>query len=69
MHVAAGLKPAFSIACMTKSSAGSADGRFGAKPPSSPTLVLWPPFFSSPQRVEDLDAHAQAFGELSARSA
>src|SRR6266446_677688 len=27
---------------MTKPSAASAEGRFGAKPPSSPTLVLWP---------------------------
>ena len=25
-----------------KSSAAGADGRFGAKPPSSPTAVLWP---------------------------
>ena len=43
-----------------KSSAASALFRFGAKPPSSPTLVLWPaslrPFFSvwkisEPQRT------------------
>ena len=27
---------------MTKPSASSADFRLGAKPPSSPTLVLWP---------------------------
>ncbi len=31
---------------MQKSSAASAEGRFGAKPPSSPTLVLCPAFFS-----------------------
>src|SRR5882757_1189831 len=36
---------------MTNSSAASADGRFGAKPPSSPTLVLWPAFFNSPRSV------------------
>src|ERR1700745_290924 len=34
---------------MMKSSAASALGRFGAKPPSSPTLVLWPAFFNSPR--------------------
>ncbi len=39
------------MALTTKSSAASADGRFGAKPPSSPTLVLWPAFFSSPRSV------------------
>ena len=32
---------------MTKASASSADLRFGAKPPSSPTLVLWPASFSA----------------------
>ncbi len=42
-----GLKPAASIAFTQKSSAASAEGRFGAKPPSSPTLVLWPAFFSA----------------------
>src|SRR4030088_1897798 len=36
---------------MMNSSAASADGKFGAKPPSSPTLVLWPAFFSSDRRV------------------
>src|ERR1700752_1431220 len=36
---------------MTNSSAASADGRFGAKPPSSPTLVLCPAFFSSLRKV------------------
>ncbi len=39
------------MALTTNSSAASADGRFGAKPPSSPTLVLWPAFFSSPRSV------------------
>ncbi len=32
---------------MMKSSAASAEGRFGAKPPSSPTLVLWPASLSA----------------------
>ena len=41
---------------MTKSSAASADGRFGAKPPSSPTLVLWPAFFSSAFSVWKISA-------------
>jgi hypothetical protein len=36
---------------MTNSSAASALGRFGAKPPSSPTLVLWP------DGVEDFAVH------------
>ena len=36
---------------MMNSRAASADGRFGAKPPSSPTLVLWPAFFSSDLNV------------------
>jgi hypothetical protein len=42
-----------------------ADGRFGAKPPSSPTAVLClPAIFSTPlQRVEDLGAAAQRLGE------
>ena len=31
---------------MMKSSASTALDRFGAKPPSSPTLVLWPASFS-----------------------
>ena len=30
-----------------KPSASSADFRFGAKPPSSPTLVLWPASLSA----------------------
>ena len=42
-----GLKPAASIALTQKSSAASAEGRLGAKPPSSPTLVLWPAFLSA----------------------
>ena len=59
-----GLKPAASIALTQNSSAASADGRFGAKPPSSPTLVLWPAFFSAAlQRMEDLRAPAHGFGE------
>ena len=45
---------------MMKSSASSALFRFGAKPPSSPTLVLWPACLQLRlQRVEDLGAHAQ----------
>src|ERR1700760_4926826 len=36
---------------ITKPSAASADGRFGAKPPSSPTLVLWPASCSAFLRV------------------
>ena len=49
---------------MTKSSAASALGRFGAKPPSSPTLVLWPALLSARlQRMENLRAHAQRLGE------
>jgi hypothetical protein len=46
-----GLKPAASIALTQKSSAASADGRLGAKPPSSPTLVLSPAFLSWPLSV------------------
>ena len=42
--VVAGLVAGLLDRFMTKSSAASADGRFGAKPPSSPTLVLWPAF-------------------------
>ena len=38
---------AASIDFIRKPSAASADGRFGAKPPSSPTLVLWPAAFNS----------------------
>ena len=34
-----GLKPAFSIAAKTTVMASSLEPRFGAKPPSSPTLV------------------------------
>ena len=41
-----------------KPSASSADLRFGAKPPSSPTLVLWPascsPFFSAAKISEPM---------------
>jgi hypothetical protein len=36
---------------MRKSRAPSAEGRFGAKPPSSPTLVLCPAFFRAPRSV------------------
>ncbi len=52
---------------MQKSSAASAEGRFGAKPPSSPTLVFWPAFFSAdfsvwkisePQRTASLSEGA-----------
>ena len=43
--------PAAEIADMMKSSASAVDRRFGAKPPSSPTPVLWPAFFNSPFRV------------------
>ena len=51
---------------MTKPSASSAEPRLGAKPPSSPTLVLWPASFSSFfSDVEDLGAHAQRLGERS----
>ena len=56
---------------MTKSSAASAVFRFGAKPPSSPTLVLWPAFFSSSFRVWKISgAAADRIGEgLGARPA
>ena len=38
--------------------------RFGAKPPSSPTFVLWPAFLSTRlEVVEDLGDHADALGE------
>src|SRR3954464_10783048 len=50
------LKPAASIARTTKSSPASAEGRFGAKPPSSPTLVLWPACFSAPFSVWNTSA-------------
>ena len=46
-----GLKPACRTASRQKSSAASAEGRFGAKPPSSPTLVFWPAFFSAPLSI------------------
>ena len=36
---------------MMKPSAASADGRFGANPPSSPTLVLWPASLSALRSV------------------
>ena len=51
-----GLKPAAAIASRTKSSPASADFRFGAKPPSSPTLVLWPAFFSAALSVWNTSA-------------
>ena len=41
------MKPAFSTDFMMKSSASRVPARLGAKPPSSPTLVLWPAAFSS----------------------
>jgi hypothetical protein len=34
------------MAFITKPKAASVEARFGAKPPSSPTLVLWPASFS-----------------------
>ena len=38
--------------------------RLGAKPPSSPTLVLWPAFFRTRlEGVKDLGDHADALGE------
>ena len=38
--------------------------RLGAKPPSSPTVVLWPAFLRTRlERVEDLGDHADALGE------
>ena len=58
-----GLKPAVSIAVMTKSSAAFADGRFGAKPPSSPTLVLWPACFSAFFRVWKISAPVRSASE------
>ncbi len=51
-----GSKPAARIESITKSSAASAEGRLGAKPPSSPTLVLWPAFFRAPLRVWNTSA-------------
>ena len=49
---------------MTKSSAASALGRFGAKPPSSPTLVLWPAALSADLSVWKISAPIRsAFGE------
>ena len=45
-------------------SASSAEARLGAKPPSSPTLVLWPAAFRRAfQGMEHLSAHAQGLGE------
>ena len=42
-----GTKPAVTIASTMMSSAASAEGRLGAKPPSSPTEVESPAFFSA----------------------
>ena len=39
-----------------KASASSALARLGAKPPSSPTLVLWPAAFSAPFRAWKISA-------------
>jgi hypothetical protein len=47
-----------------KASASSAEPRFGAKPPSSPTLVLWPASFRAffrPWKISG--AHPQGLGE------
>ena len=61
-------RPACSRPCRSprtmRSSAASADFRSGAKPPSSPTLVLRPGALrSAAQRVEDFGAGAQRLGE------
>ena len=48
---------------MMKPSASSAHFRFGAKPPSSPTLVPWPASRGLLQGVEHFSAHADGFGE------
>ena len=59
-----GGSPPASTARARKASASSVLFRLGAKPPSSPTLVLWPASLSAfLQAVEDLRAHAQAVGE------
>ncbi len=41
---------------MTKPSTASASERLGAKPPSSPTLVLWPASFSAWRSVWKISA-------------
>jgi hypothetical protein len=52
------------MASTIRSSAASADSRFGAKPPSSPRPVLRPrPFQHRLERVEGLRAPAQRLGE------
>jgi hypothetical protein len=48
------------IAATTRSSAASADGRFGAKPPSSPTLVLWPADLSAARSVWNISTPARS---------
>ena len=59
-----GSKPALCTACMTTSSAASLDGSIGAKPPSSPTAVESAHLRQHLlERVEHLDAHAEAFGK------
>ena len=48
---------------MMKPSAASAEARFGANPPSSPTLVLWPASASFLRKsVEDFGAGANRLG-------
>ena len=44
---------------LASASAAVADGRFGAKPPSSPTLVLWPAFFNALFNVWKISAPAR----------
>ena len=46
-----GRYPAFSIALRTTSTASSLLPKLGAKPPSSPTLVLWPWAFNTLLRL------------------
>ena len=48
--------PPLRSTCMMKPSASSADLRLGAKPPSSPTLVLWPASLSALRRVWKISA-------------
>ena len=50
------LKPALSPALTMNARAASAEPILGAKPPSSPTLVLWPAAFSAPFRLWKISA-------------
>ena len=62
---APGLKPAALIAATTKSSASRVEARFGAKPPSSPTAVLWPAALSALFSAWKISgALAQGFREI-----